>query len=169
MYHDGVVSVGDLIPFSTNSSGLQYVTISTPDNRTVLQEIRYHTSCLVSEYLTYRYGALQLVTRSLIETPFSDLGSFEKTINIPITVSGDNVTLTTLTMQTSFAGDIDLTDQVAGQTVGPGGEVVVTLEGTIDVSTRERYTMFYNIEGTRNADGELCTGQDMISFEAGHE
>jgi len=167
VYYDGVVILGELIPsFSTNSGLMQNITISTPDNRTVLQEMRYHSSCL--QDLSVDYGALQLVTRTVIETPFLN-GTFQYGVNIPITGFGDNVTLTSLTMQTNFAGDIDLTDQVAGQTAGPSGNVVVTLEGSIEVSGRQRYIMFYNVEGARNADGELCTGTDMISFEAGSD
>jgi len=166
VYFNEVVTVGDVFQLNTNSSLIQEITISTPDNNTVLQEIQYHTSCLV--YLNDRYGSLQLVSKTLINDSFGTF-NFGKDAIIPITVAGENVTLTSLTINTNFAGDFDFSDQVAGKTVGPGGDVVVTLEGQIDTSYQHRFTLFYYMEGTRNADGELCTGDDMVSFLVGND
>jgi len=171
VYYDGVVLVGDLIPsFSTNSGLMQYVTISTPDNRTVLQQMQYHSSCLD---LGVRYGPLQLVGRTLIETVGSGTGpatgSFSQEILVPITAFGDDVTLTNLIMQTNFAGLLDLTDQVAGETASPGGNVVVTLEGFINTASRLSYRMNYTVEGIRNSDGKLCAGADLLTFDSGQQ
>jgi hypothetical protein len=40
------------------------------------------------------------------------------------------------------------------------------LEGEVDFSTAQTYTLEFNIEGT-NSSGEFCTGQEVVSFEAG--
>jgi hypothetical protein len=95
--------------------------------------------------------------------------TFALDIAVPITAIGEDIQITSLTADTSFAGFIDLTSQVAGQIIGPGGSVVVTLEGTIDASSRMTYTIDYSIEGTRVSDGAICTGMEMVSFEAGRD
>jgi len=166
VFFEGIVAVSDLFEFSTNSSIIQDIIISTPDRSTVLQEIRYHTSCLAKPSPLFAdYGTLQTTRRTLVDEGLGSTFTFAKDIQIPITAFGEDVTLTGLTAKTNFpAGDLDLTDIVIGQIASPGGTVVVTLEGALDTSSRVSYFLEPHIEGTRNEDGELCTGTETISF-----
>ena len=173
-YFDGIVRVGDFYPLNDGGERFeadQFITISTPDQSTVLQEVQYDSSCSQNLELKNRFGANQLVGFfNDVQGNVTCFNTFEFSLDIevPITVSGDSVTLTSLVAMTNFAGTIDLTDQVAGQTVGPGGQVLVTLSGTIDTSTRREYTLMFSIEGVRNPDGATCSGMNTITFEAGY-
>jgi hypothetical protein len=92
---------------------------------------------------------------------------FSLNIKVPIEVTGESVTLTSLVAVTSFAGTIDLTPQVVGQVVTSDGTIAVTLSGTIDTTTRKDYTIMFTIEGVR-ADGAICFGTNTLTFQAGN-
>jgi len=176
-YFEGLVAVDSL--FSLNDNGErfaadQFIMIYTPDQSTLLQMVQYHSSCSQNLELKNRFGASQLVEfmnelQGLVSC--FTLYTLAITINLPITAeTTDQIELTSMTAMTSFAGMLDLTDQVAGQVIGPGTPgVVVTLEGMIDATVRELYTVIYNVEGVRVSDGALCTGMDMISIEIGYD
>ena len=175
-YFSGVVAVGDTLQLNQDNQLFEadmFALISTPDQSTLLEKVQFHTSCSSNLELKNRFGALQLVefinNKQGTVSCFTDF-SFALDISLPITAIGEDVTITSLTAMTNFAGLIDLTDQVVGQPpIGPGGSLVVTLEGTIDASERMRYTIIYNIEGVRVSDGSICTGMEMVSFEAGRD
>jgi hypothetical protein len=172
-YFSGVVNVGDT--YSLNDSGQrfeadQFIKIYSEDQATLLQDVQYHSSCSQNLELKNRFGASQIVEfineeQGLVSC-FQTF-TFDLQISIPIEVEGgEAITLTKLTADTNFAGFLDLTDQVAGVTVQPGETIVATLEGTVDFSTAKTYTIDFYVEGT-NADGDLCVGEETVSFEAG--
>jgi len=176
-YFEGLVAVNELYPLNDAGERFEadmFIMIYTPDQSTLLQMVQYHSSCSQNLELKNRFGASQLVEffnelQGLVSC--FTLYTLSITINLPIAATGsEQIMLTSLTAMTSFAGMLDLTDQVAGQIIGPGTPgVVVTLEGMIDASVRELYTIIYNVEGTRVSDGALCTGMEMISTEIGYD
>ena len=174
-YFSGLVAVGETYVLNDGGERFetdQFITIYTPDQSTVLQMVQYHCSCSSNLELKNRFGASQLVefVNDLqgVVSCFQTI-SFAIDVALPVTATGsEEIELTSMTAMTSFAGDVDLTDQVAGQVIGPDNpSVVVTLEGTINAAERQTYTIAYDVQGTRVADGELCTGMDMISIVAG--
>lgn len=173
-YFEGLVAVGDIYELNNNGERFetdQFITISTPDQGTLLQRVQYHSSCSRNLELLNRFGASQLVEfRNDLQGIVSSFTtfSFSLDISIPLTAIGEDIEITSLTAETSFAGTIDLTPQVTNTPpLGPGESIVVTLEGTIDGSSRMTYTIQYNIEGVRLSDGAACIGTDTVSFEAG--
>jgi len=87
--------------------------------------------------------------------------------------SSTTTKIRSVTASTNFAGERDLTGQVAGRTVGSGGNVVVTLSGTVDTSNPlERggtyeWTLDFHIEGVGETDGEVaCADRGVWLFEA---
>lgn len=175
-YFSGLVAVGDTYPINDNGDRFEadmFITISTPDRSTVLQRVQFHSSCSRNLELKNRFGASQLVefTNDLQGTVSCFVTfSFSLAIEVPITATtSDPILLQTLTASTNFAGDLDLSDQVAGRTIEPGSApVIVTLEGTINASSQMRYTLFFEITGIIEATGQPCTGMDMLSFIAGN-
>ena len=175
-YFSGLVAVGEIYDLNNNGERFQadqFITISSPDQSTLLQRVQYHSSCSRNLELLNRFGASQLVEFENdlqgIVSSFTTF-SFSLDISIPITAIGEDIEITSLTAETSFAGTIDLTPQVTNSPpLGPGEAIVVTLEGTIDASSRMTYTILYNIEGVRVRDGAVCTGTDTVSFEAGRD
>jgi len=176
-YFEGLVAVGDTFPLNDGGERFeadQFITISTPDRSTVLQMVQYHSSCSSNLELKNRFGASQLVEffneeQGLVSC-FQTI-SFAIDVALPIEATGSEpIELTSMTAMTSFAGMVDLTDQVRGMIIGPDSpSIVVTLMGTINAAERQRYTIVYNVDGTRVSDGEACTGMDMISFLAGYD
>ena len=176
-YFEGLVAVDSL--YSLNDAGERFaadmfIMIYTPDQSTLLQMVQYHSSCSQDLELKNRFGASQLVEfmnelQGLVSC--FTLYTLAITINLPVTAEAtDQIELTSMTAMTSFAGMVDLTDQVAGMVIGPGSPgVIVTFEGMIDATVREQYTFIYNIEGIRVSDGALCTGMDMFSIEIGYD
>jgi hypothetical protein len=171
-YFSDIVNVGDFYKLGDGTERFeadQIIQIYTPDQATMLQDVQYHSSCSQNLELKNRFGASQIVEflneeQGLVSC--FETFSFSLNIAVPISVSGEAITLSKLTVDTNFAGQLDLTDQVAGVTVEPGGSVVATLEGEVDFSTAQTYTLEFNIEGT-NASGDFCVGQEIVSFEAG--
>jgi len=176
-YFSGLVGVGETFPLNDNNERFEadmFITISTPDQGTVLQMVQFHSSCSSNLELKNRFGASQLVEFvNSVQGVVSCFVSFSFSLEIIVPIEAtttEPIILTSLTAMTNFAGDLDLTDQVEGQTISPGSApVIVTLEGTIDASTQMRYTLFFNINGNVVATGQPCTGMDMLSFLAGNE
>ena len=158
------------------TSGSEIIEIFSANQSILLQKVQYHTSCADSFELMDRYGALELVEFTNIEQGLVSCYAtfeFDYEISMPSTAVGESFQLMTLTASTSFAGLVDLTDQVAGQTISPGESgVMVTLQGTIDATERQRYEIMYEIGGygiSANDDNSLCSGTETLSFMAGHD
>jgi len=63
---------------------------------------------------------------------------------------------------------VDLTDQVAGQIIGPDNpSFVVALTATIDASTRETYNFEYEVGGFELPYGYFCMAHDIFSLQMG--
>jgi hypothetical protein len=171
-YFSGIVNVGDFYKLGDGTERFeadQTIQIFTPDQATMLQDVQYHSSCSQNLELKNRFGANQIVEflneeQGLVSC--FETFSFTLNIEVPISVTGEAITLSKLTVDTNFAGQFDLTDQVANVTVQPGGYVVATLEGEVDFCISQTYTFDVDVEGS-NTNRELCLGQTAISFKAG--
>jgi hypothetical protein len=126
--------------------------------------LELEAACVILSGETTAVG--QSCDTQVIGTGSVDL-AFTVTILLPVTNRADTVTLTGLDATTNFAGSIDLVAEVAGQTLEPGGSLVVTLTGTIDASVRRMYTIMFVVEGTENPSGALCTGSDTLNTNSG--
>ena len=173
-YFEGPVPVGSQYVLGDGVNRVEadmFINIySGPDQATLLQAVQYHSSCSSTLELKNRFGASQLVQYfNEVQGNVSCFADFAFSIDIevPISVGGDNVTLTSLIATTNFAGVLNLSDQVAGKTVSPGGSIAVTLQGTIDASIRRTYVLELTVEGAKPS-GEICRGSDTLSFEAGN-
>jgi hypothetical protein len=173
-YFQGMVPVGSQYILGDGVNRVEadmFINIFAPDRATLLQAVQYHSSCASPPLeLMDRFGASQIVQflnkAQGNVTSFADF-KFRLDVSVPM-ASGENITLKSLIANTNFAGRINLTNQIAGETVTPGGNVVVVLEGTIDASVRRMYVIMFVIEGTQNRSGEICTGMDTLSLEAGN-
>jgi hypothetical protein len=77
-----------------------------------------------------------------------------------ITIKGNGITVTSLRAETNFAGTIDLTDRVTGDTVAVTFPIVDTVSGGA-------CTMHLLIVGTQSSSGLTCTGTNSMSFLPG--
>jgi hypothetical protein len=175
-YFEGLVRVGENYrlndggePFEADQQIFIY-TAAGPSMDNLLQAVQYHSSCSQEFELKQRFGASQLVEFFNEEqgnvSCFAAL-EFDLDIMIPITIEGEEICLETLTAITNFVGDLDLSEQVAGVCVPPGGTVTVTLGATIDATTQQRYSVLATLTGFEQPSQQFCTGTDFISFVAG--
>jgi len=81
-------------------------------------------------------------------------------------LDGREITLHNLTLLTSFADFIDLSDNVIDTTLGPEDSHPVVLSGTLDFTVRKNYTAIWNIEGVAK-DGESCSNTGYYWVEMG--
>jgi hypothetical protein len=175
-YFEGIVGVGE--NYRLNDGGQRFeadqqimiYTPAGPNMANLLQAVQYHSSCSQEFELKQRFGASQLVEFFNEEqgnvSCFAAL-EFDLDIEIPITIEGDEICLETLTAITNFAGMLDLSDQVAGMCVPPGGTITVTLGATIDATTQQRYSVLATLTGTEVPSNRPCSGTDFLSFVAG--
>lgn len=171
-YFAGLVAVGQQFPVNDGNQRFEpnmFINIYTPDQSALVQAVQLHTSCPSNFELKNRFGASQLVEfYNDVQGSVSCFETFDFSVAIPVSMSGESITLTGLIAMTNFAGFVDLTSQVAGQTVLPGGSVTVTLQGTIDLTEQRRYTAMFTIEGTKIQSGDPCGGSELASFVAGN-
>lgn len=173
---EGIVPVlGEPFVLSNNGNllgDLQRIQVWMTDQSTLLQEVRGASfTCSDPLELFTRYGANQLVEYYNNEqgsisgfATFSFAVVLRLFLTIRVSVAGESVTLTNLTALTSFAGLLDLTENVSNLTVDSKNPQDITLEGTVDGSTQKNYTLVYNFEGISNPDDSPCSGTDSTSF-----
>ena len=91
------------------------------------------------------------------------------TFRIPIVALFDDpIEIDYMYVFADFTDVVDLTDQVAGQIIGPDNpSFVVTLTATIDASTRETYYFEYDVGGFVTSTGYICHAYDMFSLQMG--
>jgi len=89
--------------------------------------------------------------------------------NLPISALFDDlIEIDYMYIYTDFTDVVDLTDQVAGQIIGPDNpSFVVTLTATVDASTRETYNFEYEVGGFTLPTGYFCMAYDMFSLQMG--
>jgi hypothetical protein len=170
-YFSGPVTVGE--PFVLQNSGSQLapnvcMNVYKPDRTTMLQSVKIDSSSSLE--LGSKYGAAQLIQFSNTKQGnVSHIATFDMRaiITVPGTASDGNVKLTSLTADTNFAGVVDLTPQIAGKVLPPGGSVEVTLQGTADLLERQVYTSLFTIVGEHGQSGSECTGIATLTFESG--
>jgi hypothetical protein len=180
IYHQDFVTVGSNYYLRTPPGETRFVADQrimiyknedTADPTNLLQTVQYHSSCSSNLELKNRFGASQLVEfQNQLQGNVTCFASaqFDLAIVIPIDIEGTSATLTKLTALTNFQGFVDLTDQVAGMEIVPGGTVTVNLPVLFDLTERRRYTILMQITATANPSGKVCTGTDFKSFLAGH-
>ena len=174
IYFEGIVRVGEEFPLYDDGNNFvtdQAVTVYTPDQGTLLQSVQYHSSCSSNLELKNRFGSVQLVSFfNGIQGNVTCFETFSLMINVvlPIDVRGDSATFQSMTAQTNFAGFLDLTDQVVGTVVQPGGSVAVMLQGALDLTQRREYTAVFSVTAITNPTGEICEGMSFDSFTAGN-
>ena len=175
IYFQGPVAVDSLFRLDDGGDRFaadMFITIYTPDQSTMLQKVRYHSSCSEILALQHRFGASELVEfLNDLQGLVSSFALYMLVITINLSTTAETteqLDLTSMTAMTSFAGTLDLTDQVVGQAIGGPGVVVRLEDIEIDATVRELYTIVFNIEGTLS-DGVLCTGMNTFSIEIGYD
>jgi len=91
------------------------------------------------------------------------------TFELPISALFDDpIEIDYMYINTDFTDVGDLTDQVAGQIIGPDNpSFVVTLTATIDASTRETYWFEYVVWGFTLPTGYFCAAYNIFSLQMG--
>lgn len=134
----------------------------------LLQRVEYSSSCNTILEIHNRFGASQIVQFfNEIQgnvTSYID-ASFQLSVQIPSRFDGDNATMQTLVSITNFAGTVNLTSRINGQTLSPGSNIAIFLNTTLDYSTRKRYTALTTASATSNPIGNLCKGSDFYAFQ----
>jgi len=179
VYHQDWVKVGsnyDLVTpegedrFTADQRILIYSSNVTSASN-LLQDVVYHSSCSSNLELKNRFGASQLVqfTNSMQGnvTCFAS-ARFDYEINIPLSLSTDPIRLEKLSILSSFDGFQDLSEQVGGLEFNSSSPVTIGFNANFDLTRRQRYTLFTQLEGTRLSDSKLCRGQDFETFFAGN-
>jgi hypothetical protein len=170
-YFSGPVTVGE--PFVLQNGGSQLapnlcMNVYKPDRTTMLQTVKIDSSSSLE--LGNKYGAAQLIQFSNAKQGnVSHIATFDMCANIavPGTMSDGNVKLVSLTADTNFAGVVDLTPQIAGKVLPPGGSFEVTLQGTADLLERKVYTSLFTMVGEHGQSGNECTSTATLTFETG--
>ena len=179
VYHQGFVAVGSPYYLSTPEDEERFEADQrimiyrdeNTDSGNLLQEVQYHSSCSSNLELKNRFGASQLIEfMNELQGNVTCFASvdFDLDVVIPVEIEGSSATLVTLTVLTNFAGFLDLTDQVAGMEIPPGGSVSLSIPATLDLTQRIRYTILSQVTATANPSGQICTGTDFNSFFAGN-
>lgn len=100
-------------------------------------------------------------------TPVAGPKTFEFTLGV-FTNRGDGIRVNNLVVDTNFAGRFDLSRQVQGQVVGnPQGQSVATAVYSANVNNERQFNLEFNVAGTRLRDGQICQGQQSLSFQVG--
>lgn len=177
VYFSGFVQIGQEYPLDDGGNRFeadQFITVYSSDDTTesnILQFVQYHSSCSSNLQLKNRFGAHQLTgfynTVQGNITCFAT-ANFGLQVQLPLDVNGSRgATLTSMTLVTNFVGSIDLTEEVAGAVVEPGGSTVATVQGVIDLTERKRYTILAQMTGIGTMTQSVCTGSNLIEFFAG--
>jgi hypothetical protein len=179
VYHEDFVPVGSNYFLRTPPDQERFVpdqiiniySSSDATEATLLQTMQYHSSCSSNLELKNRFGASQLV-EFINElqgnvTCFND-ANFGFEIVVPVTIDGDAAEIIALTANTNFAGFLDLSDQVAGQVVEPGGSISANIVTTFDLTVRQRYTLLIQVVASAVPTGTICTGTNFTEFLAGN-
>jgi hypothetical protein len=135
VYYNGTTAIGETYFLNAGDDDLQANSnitiyrnnITTPSN--IIQTLQFDTSCSGNLFLKDRFGASQVVewvnkeqgTATCFVTATIDLE-----ISVPAAITGDEVTLTSLSTRTNFAGKLNLTDLVFGQMIPAGGMLAVS-------------------------------------------
>jgi hypothetical protein len=175
VYHNDYTTVGDM--YNLTDKGLpfeddMFIYIYSSAERTeanLLQYVQYHSACSGDVFLNDRFGASQLVEWNNVQQgTVSSKGSVTLTVGvtIPLTAGQRNVTLDSLLVRTNFAGFLNLTNQVARDTLTAGSSIAVNVPNQIDLATSMRYTLLADVVGGTDK-GLVCTGENFTSFSAG--
>ena len=142
--------------------------------RNLLQEVYYNrTLCSDEDELYNRFGACELIGYGKDYVAFGIVGSkaiafgdvqYEVTFSLMEgAMSTDSVSLKNVTMLTTFAGNVDLTDTVKDRVVTPLQSVTVPIPHGVDLSAMEPDTMVAIVQGTQNMKGgQACSSAEFV-------
>jgi hypothetical protein len=172
VYFSGVVAVGEAYSLENDGRSIEselLIQIYSADQSLLLQTVVFDGSCQANLDLNSHFGGSQLVE---FANPKQGVVSCSQIFSFDLKISSDGgsdeaIKLTTVTANTNFAGFIDLSPQVAGMVLQPGDEIVVTLEGAIDLCRLLQYTAEFYVEG-EDSSGNICLGEDSFSFVTGN-
>lgn len=132
----------------------------------LIQLVRLDGSCASPLNLGNAFGASQVVfwfneAQGLIT-------AFQSIIYDITVVSADSVpiTLSSLVLDTSFAGTIDLSKSVEGDVLSSGDSIQVPIPTNIDVTVLQSYTFSTQVSGTTGGS-DLCTGSNDQTYDIG--
>ena len=125
-----------------------------------MQLVNFHTSCSRNLFLKDRYGATQVagwineeqgvvdcVTTVIYNYDIRNMG----TVNAELTSLMSTITPPGVTL--------DLTEDAAGQIVGPGTNFTLSIPTEIDLTTRQTYSVEATLVG-KNPVGRECSDTD---------
>ena len=138
----------------------------------IQQTLYVHLSCSQPLFLKDRFGANQVV--QWIEDSGRNVTCFQQTVTGDLVVSLDAanqevpVRLLTMNIISNVAGAINKTDEVNGEILEPGGEIILTpIVVEVDLTERVRYTFFTTITGETLDGSQMCNGFDFYECIAG--
>ena len=186
VHFSGFVNVGDQFTLSPEHGAFaadMNITIYNPGNFTelsdivnydnMIQTVLFHSSCDLDLYLMDQFGSVQLVEFFNEEegtvTAVQDV-TLGFTIYVTTGIEGGGATLSGL-IAVSTTGDgnsdvIILNDHVTKE-LESGMPIYVTGKFTIDLSTRQNYTVVGTVAGN-TYDGTFCAGSNIAMFTAGY-
>jgi len=169
-YFEGLVGVGDNYRLNDNDERFEadlFISIYTPDQSTLLQMVQFHASCSQNLGLSDIFGASQFIEFSNdVQGTVSVLAAFYFKLEIS---TSQPIYLSSGSVETNFAGIIDLSDQVQGLVLGPDSEpLIVTLERNFIFLEPKNYALTFNIDGIM-ANREICNAVAVLSFLTGGE
>ena len=132
-----------------------------------MQLVNFHTSCSRNLFLKDRYGATQVAgwineLQGVVDCNTTVIYNYN--IRNTGTVNAELVSLMTTIDPPGVT--LNLTEEAAGQIVGPGMNFTLKIPTVIDLTTRMTYTVEAELVG-QNPAGRECSDTDMIQFEAG--
>lgn len=181
VYFEGPVSVGDIytlnedLAFNKLSADMT-IEIFDSEGGTLVQQTTMHLSCSQPLFVFDQFGASQVRQFTQTDgTVISDafIVTFTDTNPIGLTLRADAasgpIEITEMNLIYAAGEPEDLTSQVAGQILQPGGtaiNVVPEIEITYDLQFRRTYNYFVTVVG-KTAEGTTCNGNDFLECDVG--
>lgn len=176
VYFSGLVEAGAAYNMTNGGNSLGEVTtitiFSDSARSTVLQTVEFATACQFTTFLFDRYGASQLV--QFINDSQGKVDDSPQTafVNYTISNTGEvDAELTTLVANIAMTNpsmelEENLSDEVFGETLAPGGNLTVPSVFQVLLAGRREYTVTAN--SAAKFDISLCFDSESISFNAGY-
>jgi len=185
VYFEGLVEVGKIF---TLNEDLEFDKLAADMNVTVydptgpepivqganiMQTQFIHLSCSQPLFLKDRFGSAQVV--QWIEDDGRNVSCFQETVtgDLVVALDAENqeqpVRLLEMTIISNLDDEpINKTEEVFGQILEPGGEIVLEpLSIQVDLTERVRYTFFTTIIGETLDGSQMCNGFDFYECIAG--
>jgi len=172
LYFAGVVEVGSEFNITSENGSIEADTSilirqGTGREGPPMQLMNYHTSCSRNLFLKDRYGATQVAgwineAQGVVNCTTDVIYNYD--IQNTGSVSAELCSL--MTTITPPGITLDLTEEAAGEIIGPGMNFTLSIPTKIDLTTRQMYTVEATLVG-KNPNGKECNDTDTLEFEAG--